>query len=177
MRSGNYKLAHECISALVKHANYGFNQLHADALSEKKGPLEFHNANMGKKAHTCLDMTPMHCVCANPNPAFLEQLLKAGGDINLQDRERRKPIHYAAGCVSAEPFKLLLKSGASVHDVDDKLVGSIHIAAMTGRAEQIKLILGLDALLVNAKDKAKMTPLAYACKGGHTEAAKALLEF
>ena len=64
-----------------------------------------------------------------------------------------------------------------MHDVDDKLVGSIHIAAMTGRAEQIKLILGLDALLVNAKDKAKMTPLAYACKGGHTEAAKALLEF
>ena len=61
----------------------------------------------------------MHCVCINPNPMYLKKLIEAGGDIQIMDRDLRKPIHYAAACSGPEPLKLLLEKGANVFDIDN----------------------------------------------------------
>lgn len=34
MRAGNRKIAHDIIKNMVQHPNFGFNQLHADVLSD-----------------------------------------------------------------------------------------------------------------------------------------------
>jgi ankyrin repeat protein len=48
---------------------------------------------------------------------------------------------------------------------------------MTGRAHNIRTILQANPNMVGLRDKKSMTALAYACKNGHTEAVKVLLEF
>jgi len=51
------------------------------------------------------------------------------------------------------------------------------MAAMTGRADNIRVILSTSPNMVSLRDKKSMTPIAYACKFGHVEAVKTLLEF
>lgn len=54
-------------------------------------------------------MTPIHCAAINPNSKYLEQLLAACPEFNLEDGGKWRPIHYAAVCEGTEPLEYLLK--------------------------------------------------------------------
>lgn len=64
-----------------------------------------------------------------------------------------------------------------MHDLDNQKKTPIHIAAMTGRAENVRTILNTAPNQLNIKDKSGMNAMAYACKFGHIEVVKVLLEF
>jgi ankyrin repeat protein len=53
----------------------------------------------------------------------------------------------------------------------------LHIASITGRAHNIRTILTANPGMVSTRDKTSMTPIAYACRYGHVEAVKTLIEF
>ena len=157
--------------------NYGFNQLHMEVLTKKGEDLEqFHRNSVHKKANTNQDITPIHCAAINPNFKYLQALLDAGGDINLMDRNMRRPIHYAAACESDGPLNLLIERGANVDDWDDSKTTPLLCAAMAGRAETTRRILAVSAQMIHHKDKKNMSALAYACKFGYLEVVKELAE-
>ena len=73
VRAGNLDMANELVQRLVKHPNYGFNNLHADVLNPLTGIIEkFGKTSVTKKANTNKDITPLHCACINPNEKILK---------------------------------------------------------------------------------------------------------
>ena len=53
-------------------------------------------------------ITPIHCAAINPNPKYLIKLLSVLPEYNITDKSQRRPIHYAAACVSPKPLEYLL---------------------------------------------------------------------
>ena len=103
-RAGNRKVAYELIKNMAKYPNFGFNNLHADVLSDDAELEKVLRVSCTKKANTNRNITPLHCACINPNPKYLKALLEVGADYNVIDEDLRKPIHYAAACVGPEPL-------------------------------------------------------------------------
>ena len=144
IRMGNYKLAEYIVKDIAKQPNYGYNDLHANVLGKlAKGAKlpEFKSVNIGKKATSCLAITPLHFACINPNVEVLAQLLAVNSDVNITDQQMMKPIHYAAACESVEPLKLLLSKGANIQDVDNTKTTCLHMAIKAGRAKNAQFIL------------------------------------
>jgi len=102
---------------------------------------EFKSVNIGKKATSCLAITPLHFACINPNVEVLAQLLAVNSDVNITDQQMMKPIHYAAACESVEPLKLLLSKGANIQDIDNTKTTCLHMAIKAGRAKNAQFIL------------------------------------
>jgi ankyrin repeat protein len=57
--------------------------------------------------------------CGRNNEAILEQLIKAGADINLRTAETT-PLHQAAGCNFSEGIQRLLALGANPQQTDSR---------------------------------------------------------
>lgn len=117
-RSGNRALATKLLEPLVKHENWGFNQLHLDVLKLDKLTEKYHTASITKKGSSADNITPFHLACINPNVEVIETLLKQCTDINVMDSILNKPIHYAACGSNSEIVELLLTKGANVFDVN-----------------------------------------------------------
>lgn len=54
-------------------------------------------------------ITPLHCAAINPNVAYLTRLLSVEPNINIEDRDHRRPIHFAAVCDGVGPLEFLLQ--------------------------------------------------------------------
>lgn len=162
---------------MVQYPNFGFNQLHCDVLSDDAILEKVLRVSVTKKCNTNRDLTPLHCACINPNPKYLKALMDTGAELQTIDTDLRRPVHYAAACEGPEPLQLLIAAGANLTDQDNRKKNCLHLAAMTGRAHNIRLILQTSPNLVSIRDRKSMTPIAYACKFGHVEAVKTLLEF
>ncbi len=120
VRAGNFLIASDIVQRLVKYPNFGFNNLHAEVLNPDTGIIEkVGKTSVTKKANTNKDLTPMHCACINPNENILKQLLDISTEVSVPDSELRRPIHYAAACISPGPLKLLVQAGANLNDVDN----------------------------------------------------------
>lgn len=118
----------------MKFENYGFNQLHHDALVKKNISDKLHTASITKKAFSNKNVTPLHFAAINPNEDVIEKLLSQNPEINVTDEDLWKPIHYAAACSGPGPLKVLLKHGANLSDLTNEKLCPLHIAAKTGRA-------------------------------------------
>jgi ankyrin repeat protein len=116
VRAGNRRFAYEAVKQMVPFENFGFNQLHADVLSDNAKLDKVLKQSVTKKANNNCDLTPLHSACINPNPNYIEALLATGADINTPDLDLRRPIHYAAACTRPEPLKILIASGANILD-------------------------------------------------------------
>ena len=162
---------------MVQHPNFGFNQLHADVLSDDAVLEKVLRQSTTKKANTNRDITPLHCACINPNPKYLRALLDTGAEVQTLDTDLRRLVHYAAACFGPEPLQMLIAAGANLNDYDNQKRNCLHLAAITGRAHNIRTILQTNPLMINLRDKKSMTAIGYACKKGHLEAVKVLLEF
>lgn len=57
---------------MVKYPNWGFNQLHADVLSEDAKLEKVLKQSVTKKANTNKNITPIHCASINPDASYLK---------------------------------------------------------------------------------------------------------
>ena len=73
---GNRDFAVKKLEPLVKLENYGYNQLHFDALSLSELTEKYATQSITKAANSDKRFTPLHFACVNPNVAVLEKLLK-----------------------------------------------------------------------------------------------------
>ena len=126
---GNRKLAAWKLEPLIKHENYGYNQMHLDVLKLNKLTEKYHTASLTKKAHSDSNVTPMHFACLNPNVEVLAKMLDQAPEFNVQDAFLFKPIHFAAACEDSGPLELLLSKGASAFDISNTKQSALHIAA------------------------------------------------
>lgn len=176
-RAGRRDIAYQIVKNLVKHTNWGFNQLHCDVLSTDDKFDKILRVSTQKVCNTNKNITPMHCAAINPNENVLKQILDINPDFNLVDTDLRRPIHYAAACEGPGPIRLLIARSASVIDQDNQKNNCLHVACWTGRHENVRAILEVAPQLLNTKNKKSMNAMAYACKYGYTKCVEVLLEF
>ena len=75
LRFGNYVLPRYFLEDMVKHSNYGFNELHLNVLKDYKGGKtipEFKSVSVIKKSSTVRNATPLHFACINPDSNVLD---------------------------------------------------------------------------------------------------------
>jgi hypothetical protein len=116
VRAGNRAVAHFIVKSLVQYPNFGFNQLHADVLSDDAVLDKVLRQSVTKKANTNRDITPLHCACINPNPKYLRALVDTGAELQTVDSDLRRPVHYAAACEGPDPIQLLIAAGVNLSD-------------------------------------------------------------
>ncbi len=144
----------------------------------------------------------MACLCifiaksAFSSPVIIHHAARAGDVIQLEklikdeeipvdstyaseagESEDKTPLMLAAEYGHIQAVKLLLDLGADVNTTDKFTWQNVLcFAAMNGNPEIIQLLLQKKAVNSNENDP-KMSPLMYAAKGGHLEAAKLLIDY
>lgn len=177
--NGKYKEVAFILSKIWNQSNYGFNELHYNVVRDYKPNellKEFKSVSVQKKGTSCMQMTPLHFACINPNSSVLEQLLKVNGDLAMMDMNMRKPIHFAAVCETPDNLKLLIQKGAAIGDIDRQKTTCMHLAAKAGRAENLKYLISVNKDVAVLKDRSGKSPFAYALEFNHTECVKILFE-
>ena len=175
-RTGNRDLVEFLIKPCIKLENYGYNQLHHDVLVKKELTDKLFTASITKKCFSNKNVTPLHLSAINPNEDIIDKLLTQNPDFNVTDDDMWKPIHYASACTGSGPLKVLLKYGANMNDLTNEKLTPLHIAARAGRPENITLILKEKPALTKARDKKKLSAMAYALELGEIEPILAFLD-
>ncbi len=98
--------------AIVQNMPYLFR-----VLLEKKSMVEF-------KSHDGKSL--LHFAASHENPAFVQELLKSGADINVLTNSGRTPLFYAVNNGHAEVVKVLCAAGAdaSIRDLGNPEKGT-----------------------------------------------------
>jgi ankyrin repeat protein len=101
-------------------------------------------------------------------------LLAAGAAVEMQDKNKATPLHWAAKkghtqsivvLVSAGAYVDAQGGGASLEAHGDKKATPLHMAAMHGHSESIKALVAAGAT-VDARDDENATPLHWAAGTG-----------
>jgi ankyrin repeat protein len=126
------------------------------------------------------DNSPIHEAIRQRNLPLLEQLVNAGGDINLQADFGKTPIHVAILEDQWNIFDYLVKKKADVTAVTDVGVTALHFAASLttgsiGAKEGIEKLINLKSIPVDTVNKNGKTPLHVASEKGNIDAIKLLL--
>ncbi|KAG4278849.1 hypothetical protein FPRO04_06170 [Fusarium proliferatum] len=102
---------------------------------------------------------------------------KAGNDvIDVQDRQKRTPLHLAALHGHSTVSKQLLKSGAKTNGQAVDGDTALHFAVLQGHQSIMKYLLERDSNLINISDGQSHTPLFSAVFRGSSSAVKLLLD-
>ena len=85
---------------------------------------------MTKKEQNELNEKLLEAVWNEEDVAVIRELLEAGADVNVVDRESEKktPLHIAAGRGSSEVVKALLDAGADVKKKSEEGMTALHCA-------------------------------------------------
>ena len=131
--------------------------------------------------------TMLHLTCqyagslgdAADSLVLLQRLLKPSGgkkvDVNSRDREKRTPLHWAAGKNALPCVTALLEAGADVNAADWAEHTPLQWAASTDAVESVEALLAAGAK-VDALDRDKRTPLHWAADRAAERSLKFLLE-
>ncbi|KAI6218015.1 hypothetical protein M3Y99_01735400 [Aphelenchoides fujianensis] len=132
---------------------------------------DIHGAHPLHYAVTLDDMSPERV------EAILSALLKVTKNVNCRDGDDRTPLLWAASCGNTSAVQRLMEAGANKYAVDRDHLNALHCAANHGYDETVRLLLKrCSRKLADGKDKNGDTPLFYACRYGHYECARLLLE-
>ena len=144
-QSGNVRLVKHMLSLLLGagDTSAGFNKLHELVCDPKAALPPFRAPSATKKAQDNDAITPVHLACLSPDTAHLKKLIDVAGPQVLQaeDRQHRKPIHFAAVSATPDALKLLLKYGVSLTDRDRALKTALDYAVERGREHNISLLI------------------------------------
>uniref|UniRef100_A0A673HGP3 Serine/threonine-protein phosphatase 6 regulatory ankyrin repeat subunit A n=1 Tax=Sinocyclocheilus rhinocerous TaxID=307959 RepID=A0A673HGP3_9TELE len=110
----------------------------------------------------------------NVDPDEVRSLIFQKEDVNVQDNEKRTPLHAAAYLGDAEIIELLILSGARVNAKDNKWLTPLHRAVASCSEEAVQVLLKHSAD-VNARDKNWQTPLHVAAANKAVRCAEALV--
>ncbi|XP_056001314.1 uncharacterized protein LOC125653620 isoform X2 [Ostrea edulis] len=129
----------------------------------------------------CIHMTkyigssPLTAACEEGHLAIVEELVKAGADVNLQYRQGNIPLIPACKGGHVIMVKALLKAGAYIN-VKDNEGNTPLIAACDGEHVSVVKELVKAGADVNIPSRWGNTSLIAACKGGHVGMVKALVK-
>uniref|UniRef100_A0A8C7ZSM1 Serine/threonine-protein phosphatase 6 regulatory ankyrin repeat subunit A n=1 Tax=Oryzias sinensis TaxID=183150 RepID=A0A8C7ZSM1_9TELE len=108
------------------------------------------------------------------DPDEVRSLIFKKEDVNIQDSEKRTPLHAAAYLGDAEIIELLILSGARVNAKDNKWLTPLHRAVASCCEDAVAVLLKHSAD-VNARDKNWQTPLHVAASNKAVRCAEALV--
>jgi len=134
-------------------------------------------AGANVKATTRYGVTPLTLACISGSAPMLEALLKAGADVNAASPEGETPLMTAARVGKLDALKVLLAHGAAagVNTKESwKGQSALMWAAGEGHLPVIKTLTEIGADL-QARSKTGFTPLLFAVRNGHLEAAELLI--
>ena len=124
-------------------------------------------ANTTKKPYNNMGITPMHCVCINPNSLALKHFIDVGEDLYVYDMELRKPVHYAACSATAENLRVLQNKGVDLRDTDKVRKTPLMFACQYGRLENVKYIVENTETNIDQKCRLARGPIHFAAEHGH----------
>ncbi|CAB1443078.1 unnamed protein product [Pleuronectes platessa] len=110
----------------------------------------------------------------NVDPGEVRSLIFKKEDVNIQDNEKRTPLHAASYLGDAEIIELLILSGARVNAKDNKWLTPLHRAVASCSEDAVTVLLKHSAD-VNARDKNWQTPLHVAASNKAVRCAEALV--
>uniref|UniRef100_A0A671LFV7 Serine/threonine-protein phosphatase 6 regulatory ankyrin repeat subunit A-like n=1 Tax=Sinocyclocheilus anshuiensis TaxID=1608454 RepID=A0A671LFV7_9TELE len=121
----------------------------------------------------CFMKLRCHKSIFNVDPDEVRSLIFQKEDVNVQDNEKRTPLHAAAYLGDAEIIELLILSGARVNAKDNKWLTPLH-RAVASCSEMVRLLLSRGAN-INAFDKKDRRAIHWAAYMGHMEVVKLLV--
>nr|AAO15006.1 hypothetical protein [Takifugu rubripes] len=127
-----------------------------------------------RKAATHQDKPSLLRAIFNVDPEEVRSLILKKEDVNVQDNEKRTPLHAAAYLGDAEIIELLILSGARVNAKDNKWLTPLHRAVASCSEDAVAVLLKHSAD-VNARDKNWQTPLHVAASNKAVRCAEALV--
>uniref|UniRef100_A0A3B4G295 Oxysterol-binding protein n=1 Tax=Pundamilia nyererei TaxID=303518 RepID=A0A3B4G295_9CICH len=162
------------------------------------------NINCRSRSKTCSGWTPLHLACSFGHRDVVEELLKAGADVNLQNNLGDTPLHKAAYAGRKEIVLLLLRYDACANIIngtaqipkdvteDDEIITMLEAAerrAARRHEEKLleaaregdistlsKLLNGKDAPDIHCRDSVGNTPLHCAAYRGQKQCVIKLLK-
>ncbi len=105
----------------------------------------------------------------------LRRLLAHNVRVDVQDRDGRKPLMWAASAGSTDALVTLVNAGASVAAVDKDGLTALHCAASRGHHDCVETLTTLCGAEVDAVDNNSCTPLFYSVTLGHADCADFLV--
>lgn len=131
------------------------------------------------------DRSPIHFACAGGNLNIVRMLYEANYNLNMEDYYGYKPAHYSAMAGTTDIMKYLWTKGANILDKLKYVMSPFQVACLYGNLDIIKLIcesIDQDDKVLNEchhikyfENKAFLTPLHFACEGGHSNVVDYLL--
>ena len=122
--------------------------------------------------------SPLHVLCkGSGDHKTIVMLLELHADVNMHDKNRRIPLHYACHFGSYHMgYKLLQEGvwGSMLNDVDCKGHTSLHMAARKGHYDLVKLLIQKGAHTTKSLNHDSAFSLA--CKHGHLKCAQLLFK-
>jgi ankyrin repeat protein len=103
------------------------------------------------------------------------ELLKAGMDINLQDKDGQPALVTAILAGKHDMVRLLLDNKADVFGRTQKGMTALHAAAYVGDLEAAKMLIAHGADVNDQANIARITPLHAAAEEDHTDVVKQLV--
>ena len=120
--------------------------------------------------------TPLYEACEGEHIKIAELLLQNKANVEGGKNHVWTPLYLVAATKNIKLAKILLKYGANVHVSDRRFPGKtiLHRASRWGQSNMVKLLIS-KGVKVNAKYLGD-TPLLYAVRSNHIEAAKVLIK-
>eukprot|EP00800_Vazella_pourtalesii_P005474 TRINITY_DN1643_c1_g2_i17.p1 TRINITY_DN1643_c1_g2~~TRINITY_DN1643_c1_g2_i17.p1 ORF type:complete len:521 (+),score=120.27 TRINITY_DN1643_c1_g2_i17:891-2453(+) len=122
--------------------------------------------------------SPLHVLCkGSGDHKTIVMLLELHADVNMHDKNRRIPLHYACHFGSYHMgYKLLQEGvwGSMLNDVDCKGHTCLHMAARKGHYDLVKLLIQKGAHTTKSLNHDSAFSLA--CKHGHLKCAQLLFK-
>ncbi|KAL9894172.1 uncharacterized protein ACN2A1_008936 [Glossina fuscipes fuscipes] len=97
-------------------------------------------------------------------------------NVDVQDKDGRQPLLWAASAGSAKAVTALVKAGARVESADKDGLTALHCAASRGHTECIDTLISLCGAPTDLIDANGCTALHYAVTLGHADATSRLLD-
>jgi len=119
--------------------------------------------------------TPLHWAVEQDRLDTVQELLKAGANVNAKNRYGVTPLLIAATNGNASITQALLEAGADVRVVIPETGSILMAAARTGNPEVIMSLLAVGADVNFAEHDSGQTALMWAAAEGHADAVNALL--
>ncbi|OGI07307.1 MAG: hypothetical protein A2Y40_03310 [Candidatus Margulisbacteria bacterium GWF2_35_9] len=123
---------------------------------------------VNRKNEKDYNMTAIHYAAEYGHAKIIDQLCKAGADVNAKNDDYWTPLRMAVNKGYYEASKTLLENNADVNISDGSGTVPLHRAVDMNRLDLVKLLLDHKARVLQ-KDKYKNTPLDYAKKKGYLE--------
>lgn len=164
------------LGALVDYKNKaGLTPLH---VAVKNGDLALVKELLHLGAKTSVtdneDRSVLHIAAVNSRHEIVNYFIDL--DVNIRDKVKRTPLHYAILNADQPLVQLLKKRGASMTAQDEGDHTALHYAAAADDAKMILFLYSIDPFLIEMRNNEGRTALHIAAEAGKLDNMQALIE-